>query len=68
MKSPQAFRTRRWKGKIISDKSIVKIKNLNPKKRPISAVADNLEFRNAKFVTIKTNKKIKIEQIRRETS
>ena len=79
-----AFRPRRWKGKIISDKSIVKIKNLNPKKRPISAVADNLEFRNAKLVTIKTNKKIKfnllydsnrslqkkikIEQIRRETS
>ena len=79
-----AFRPRRWKGKIISDKSIVKIKNLNPKKRPISAVADNIEFRNAKIVTIKTNKKIKfnllydsnrslqkkikIEQIRRETS
>jgi len=79
-----AFRPRRWKGKIISDKSIVKIKNLNPKKRPISAVADNIEFRNAKIVTIKTNKKIKfnllydsnrslqkkikIEQIRNETS
>ncbi len=79
-----AFRPRRWKGKIISDKSIVKIKNLNPKKRPISAVADNLEFRNAKTVTVKTNKKIKfnllydsnrslqkkikLEQIRRETS
>ena len=79
-----AFRPRRWKGKIISDKSIVKIKNLNPKKRPISAVADNLEFRNAKLVTIKTNKKIKfnllydsnrslqkkikIEQIRKETT
>ena len=79
-----AFRPRRWKGKIISEKSIVKIKNLNPRKRPISAVADNLEFRNAKNITIKTNKKIKfnllydsnrslqkkikIEQIRRETS
>jgi len=78
-----AFRPRRWKGKIISDKSIVKIKNLNPKKRPISAVADNLEFRNAKKIIIKTNKKIqfnllydsnrslqkkiKIEQIRKET-
>ena len=79
-----AFRPRRWKGKIISDRSIVKIKNLNTKKRPISAVADNLEFRNAKIIIIKTNKKIKfnllydsnrslqkkikIEQIRRETS
>ena len=79
-----AFRPRRWKGKIISDKAVVKIKNLNPKKRPISAVADNLEFRNAKIITIKTNKKIKfnllydsnrslqkkikIEQIRKEIS
>ena len=78
-----AFRPRRWKGKIVSDKSIIKIKNLNPIKRPISAVADNIEVRNAKNITIKTNKnikfnllydanrslqkKIKIEQLRRET-
>ena len=79
-----AFRPRRWKGKIVSDKSKITIKNLNPKKRPISAVADNIEVRNAKNVIIKTNKKIKfnllydrnrslqkkikIEQLRRETS
>ena len=77
-----AFRPRRWKGKIVSDKSIIQIKNLNPFKRPISAVADNLEIRNAKKVIIKTNnkikfnllydsnrslqKKIQIEQLRRE--
>ena len=48
-----AFRPRRWKGKIVSDKSIIKIKNLNPIKRPISAVADNIEVRNAKIITIK---------------
>ena len=78
------FRPRRWKGKIVSDKSRITIKNLNPKKRPISAVADNIEVRNARNITIKTNKKIKfyllydknkslqkkikIEQLRRETS
>ena len=78
------FRPRRWKGKIISDRSKIMIKNLNPKKRPISAVADNIEVRNAKKIIIRTNKnikfnllydknrslqkKIKIEQIRRETS
>ena len=78
------FRPRRWKGKIVSDKSKITIKNLNPKKRPISAVADNIEVRNAKDVIVKTNqnikfslmydknrslqKKIKIEQLRRETS
>ena len=38
-----AFRPRRWAGKIVSDKSTVIITNLNPKKRPISAVADNVE-------------------------
>ena len=54
-----AFRPRRWSGKIISDKSIVQIKNLNPLKRPVSAVADNIEIRNAKRIIIKTNKKIK---------
>tara|TARA_B100000287_G_scaffold415985_1_gene450168 strand:- start:3 stop:773 length:771 start_codon:yes stop_codon:yes gene_type:complete len=78
------FRPRRWKGKIVSDRSAVIIKNLNPKKRPISAVADNLEVRNAKAISVKINnkikfkllydssrslqKKIKIEQLRRETS
>ena len=78
------FRPRRWKGKIVSDRSQITIKNLNPNKRPISAVADNIEVRNAKNITIKTNqkikfnllydknrslqKKIKIEQLRRETS
>jgi len=78
------FRPRRWKGKIVSYKSKIIIKNLNPKKRPISAVADNIEVRNAKNISIKTNlnirfnlmydknrslqNKIKIEQLRRETS
>ena len=78
-----AFRPRRWKGKIVSDKSKIIIKNLNHIKRPISAVADNIEVRNAKSISIKTNKKIKfnliidknrslqkkikIEQLRRET-
>ena len=53
------FRPRRWKGRIVSDKSKIIIRNLNPKKRPISAVADNFEVRNAKYISIKTNKKIK---------
>ena len=77
------FRPRRWKGKIVSDNSKIIIKNLNPKKRPISSVADNIEVRNAKKIIIKTDKKIKfnllydhnrslqnkikIEQLRKET-
>ena len=77
-----AFRPRRWKSRIISSKSEIVIKNLNPKKRPISAVADNFEVRNAVKIIIKENKsikfnllydpnrslqkKIKIEQLRKE--
>ena len=79
-----AFRPRRWKGKIVNDKTKIVITNLNPSKRPISAVADNSEVRNAKSITVRTDnkikfnllydknrslqKKIKIEQIRKETS
>ena len=54
-----AFRPRRWRGKIISDKSVITIQNLNPIKRPISSVADNVEFRNSINIKIKTNKKVK---------
>ena len=55
------FRPRRWRGKVISNKSIVKIRNLNSKKRPIAAVADNIELRNVKNLSIKRNKKINIK-------
>ncbi len=78
------FRPRRWRGKVVSDQLKITINNLNPAKRPISAVADNFEVRNAKTIIIQTNKmikfnllydrnrslqkKIKIEQLRREIS
>ena len=77
-----AFRPRRWAGKIVSDKLKVIIRNLDPKKRPVSAVADNFEVRNIKSVTVRVqnkikfnllydknsslHKKIKLEQLRRE--
>ena len=55
------FRPRRLKGKAVSDKSIIVIKNLNPIKRPVAATADNYEIRNIKLLTIKVNKSIKIK-------
>jgi NAD+ kinase len=77
------FRPRRWKGKIVSEKSKILIKNLNTLKRPVSAVADNFLVKNAKTINVKINKKIKfnllydknnslhkkikIEQLRKET-
>ena len=78
------FRPRRWKGKVISHNNIIKINNLNIKKRPISVVADNVEVRNIKSVNIKVDttisfkllydknnsltKKIKLEQLRKQTA
>jgi len=77
------FRPRRWRGAIVSDKSKILIKNLDINKRPISAVADNFEVRNVEKIIIQSNKKIifnllydknnslykkiKIEQVRKET-
>jgi len=55
------FRPRRWKGKILPSSTLIKIINLNIKKRPVSVVADNLEVRNIKKVTIKTNNSIKFK-------
>ena len=55
------FRPRRWKGKIISSSSEIKIKNLNVQKRSVSAVADNMEVRNIKNVKIKVNNTIKFK-------
>ena len=78
------FRPRRWKGITLSEKSKIKILNLDHVKRPISSVADNVEVRNAKKIKVKIDKKInfnllydkkkslhkkiRIEQLRRETS
>ena len=77
------FRPRRLKGKIIPHTNVIKIKNLNIKKRPISVVADNIEVRNIKNVSIRVNnqisfkllydrnssltKKIKLEQLKKQT-
>ena len=81
--SISAFRPRRWNGKIVSDKTKITITNLDSIKRPVSAVADNLEFRNARKIVIHVKKnikfsllydmnaslqkKIKLEQLRKET-
>lgn len=47
-----AFRPRRWKGALIPHNSEVEINILENKKRPVSAVADNLEIRDVLSVKI----------------
>ena len=51
------FRPRRWKGKTVNYSNIVEILNLNIKKRPIAAVADNVEVRDVEKVKIMISKK-----------
>ena len=55
------FRPRRWKGKIVSDNTRKFINNLDPKKRPVAAVADNNEIRNVIKVILSVNIKIKFK-------
>jgi len=50
-----AFRPRRWRGALLSEKNIIKIKVLNFKDRKVSVTADNIEFRNIKEVTIQSS-------------
>ncbi len=47
-----AFRPRRWRGALLPNHVTVTIENLNPKKRPLSVMADNHEIRNVINVKI----------------
>lgn len=50
-----AFRPRRWRGALLSEKNIIKINVLNSEERQASVTADNIEFRNIKEVTIQSS-------------
>ncbi|PCJ25950.1 MAG: NAD kinase [Rickettsiales bacterium] len=48
------FRPRRWSGALLPIDSVVRFEILEPKKRPVNAVADFHEFQNIQSVTIKS--------------
>jgi NAD+ kinase len=48
-----AFRPRRWKGALLPHEAEVRFEALDPEMRPVSAVADNQEVRNAVSVDIR---------------
>ena len=56
-----AFRPRRWKGAILDNTAEVTFEVHDYKKRPVSAVADSIEFRDIQSVTVKQDSKQKIE-------
>ncbi len=47
-----AFRPRRWRGALVSQNSKIRFEISHPEKRPVSAVADTIEVRNVKNVTV----------------
>ena len=55
-----AFRPRRWKGALLPYDSIVEIEILEKNKRPVSAVADNLEIRDIESVKITEDRKTEL--------
>jgi NAD+ kinase len=46
------FRPRRWRGALLPNDAKVTIEVLEPEKRPVSAVADNTEFRDVVLVEV----------------
>tara|TARA_Y100001970_G_scaffold230816_1_gene286744 strand:+ start:18 stop:785 length:768 start_codon:yes stop_codon:yes gene_type:complete len=56
-----AFRPRRWKGAILDNTAEVTFEVHDFKKRPVSAVADSIEFRDVQSVTVKQDNDHTIE-------
>jgi NAD+ kinase len=50
------FRPRRWRGAILSNRAEVVFRLREWQKRPVSAVADNVEFRNVIEVTVREDR------------
>ena len=50
------FRPRRWRGAILGNHAVVKFITREAPKRPVSAVADNIEFQNVLEVTVREDR------------
>jgi NAD+ kinase len=58
-----AFRPRRWRGALISHRAKVSFEILEVDKRPVSAVADNVEVRNVCRVEVVEDRTIALEML-----
>ncbi|MDA0664439.1 MAG: NAD(+) kinase, partial [Proteobacteria bacterium] len=47
-----AFRPRRWRGALLPHNAVIRFDVLEPKKRPVSAVADGTEIRDVTTVEV----------------
>lgn len=55
-----AFRPRRWRGALLPNRATIRIDVLEPDKRPVSAVADNVETRGVLKVTVAEASEVKL--------
>ena len=53
-----AYRPRRWRGAVLSNKATIVFETLEFDKRPVSAVADSVEFQNVLSLAIRSEKTI----------
>ena len=58
-----AFRPRRWRGALLPSMSNISIEVLDPKKRPVSAVADYTEVRDIRTVSIEQANEISLRML-----
>jgi NAD+ kinase len=54
------FRPRRWRGAILANRAEVTFRIREAEKRPVSAVADNVEFTNVLEVKVRENRDHKV--------
>jgi NAD+ kinase len=58
-----AFRPRRWRGALLSHRARVRFEILEPAKRPVSAVADDLEARDVTAVDVAEDRSISMTML-----
>ncbi len=58
-----AFRPRRWHGALLPHRAKVRMEVLDADKRPVSAVADNMEFRNVTDVEVVADQSLSINML-----
>jgi len=58
-----AFRPRRWRGALLSRRARVRFEVLEADKRPVSAVADDLEVRNVSVVEVAEDRSVSVTML-----
>ena len=54
------FRPRRWRGAILGNSAVVTFRTRENEKRPVSAVADNVEFKRITEVIVRENREHRV--------